>query len=264
MSTYSKNLFDILGDGEVARPQPVKEEAAPVVVDKKSVGKINKDAARSAKGTNAKRQPKEGRQTKEGGRAPRRQFDRHSGTGIVDTEKKVNKGWGKAENAEAEASKDTVASADPSSAEQEVAAAPVEEEEQVKTLEEYLAEKANKSLKVSLPEARKANDADEAAFKGTVAFAKEDFEEFYTSKETKAPKKAAEKAKKEKVLVEIEQRFQEKARPEFRKTTNDRRGGRGGNNNTKSNGRRAPKANNGPAVNLQDVAAFPTLGAASA
>lgn len=43
MSTYSKNLFDILGDGEVARPQPVKEEAAPVVVDKKSVSKINKD-----------------------------------------------------------------------------------------------------------------------------------------------------------------------------------------------------------------------------
>lgn len=43
MSTYSKNLFDILGDGEVARPQPVKEEAAPVVVDKKNVGKINKD-----------------------------------------------------------------------------------------------------------------------------------------------------------------------------------------------------------------------------
>lgn len=43
MSTYSKNLFDILGDGEVARPQPVKEEAAPVVIDKKNVSKINKD-----------------------------------------------------------------------------------------------------------------------------------------------------------------------------------------------------------------------------
>jgi len=42
MSTYSKNLFDILGDGEVARPAPVKEEA-PVVIDKKSVSKINKD-----------------------------------------------------------------------------------------------------------------------------------------------------------------------------------------------------------------------------
>lgn len=37
-------------------------------------------AARAAKGTNPKRQG--GRQQKEG-RAPRRQFDRHSGTGIV-------------------------------------------------------------------------------------------------------------------------------------------------------------------------------------
>lgn len=41
-------------------------------------------AARAAKGTNPKRQAKEGgRAPKEGGRAPRRQFDRHSGTGIV-------------------------------------------------------------------------------------------------------------------------------------------------------------------------------------
>lgn len=119
-------------------------------------------------------------------------------------------------------------------------------------------------MKVSLPEARKANDSDEAAFKGTVAFAKEDFEEFYISKETKSVKKTTEKVRKEKVLVEIEQRFQEKARPEFRKPTNDRRGGRGGNNNAKSNGRRAAKASSGPAVNLQDVAAFPTLGATTA
>lgn len=116
-------------------------------------------------------------------------------------------------------------------------------------------------MKVSLPEARKANDADEAAFKGTVAFAKEDYEEFYTSKETKAAKKPTEKPKNQKVFVEIEQRFQEKARPEFRKT-NDRRGGRGG-NNAKSNGRRAAKTSNGPAVNLQDAAAFPTLGASA-
>ncbi|CAO3619340.1 unnamed protein product [Mucor hiemalis] len=254
MSTYSKNLFDILGDGEVARPQPVKEEAAPVVIDKKNVSKINKDAARTAKGTNAKRQG--GRQQKEGRPQRGRQFDRHSGTGIVDTEKKINKGWGKAETAEAEAAKDTLSPADPDAAEQE-SAAPVEEEEQVKTLEEYLAEKANKALKVSLPEARKANDADEAAFKGTVAFAKEDFEEFYVSKESKSSKKTTEKTRKEKVFVDIEQRFQEKARPEFKK--NDRRGGRGGNKN--NNGRRAPKANNGPAVNLQDASAFPTLGA---
>jgi plasminogen activator inhibitor 1 RNA-binding protein len=143
--------------------------------------------------------------------------------------------------------------ADPDAPEQEVA--PVEEEEKVKTLEEYLAEKANKSLKVSLPEARKANDADESVFKGTVAFAKKDFEEFYISKETKTTKKTTEKVRKEKVFVEIEQRFQEKARPEFRKS-NDRRGGRPNNKNN----RRAAKSNV-PAVNLQDASAFPTLGA---
>lgn len=173
-----------------------------------------------------------------------------------DTEKKVNKGWGKAGSSEAEAAKDTLNPADPDAPEAE-AAAPVEEEEQVKTLDEYLAEKANKSLKVSLPEARKANDADDSAFKGTVAFAKEDFEEFYVAKETKT-KKTTEKVRKEKVFVEIEQRFQEKARPEFRK--NDRRGGRGGNNNNKNN-RRSTKNAAAPAVNLQDASAFPTLGA---
>ena len=177
-----------------------------------------------------------------------------------DTEKKVNKGWGKAGSAEAEAAKDTLNSADPDAPEAEVAA-PVEEEEQVKTLDEYLAEKANKALKVSLPEARKANDSDDSAFKGTVAFAKEDFEEFYVSKDTKNAKKTSEKVRKEKVFVEIEQRFQEKARPEFRKNNNnDRRGGRGGNNNNKNN-RRSTKNAAAPAVNLQDASAFPTLGA---
>lgn len=177
-----------------------------------------------------------------------------------DTEKKINKGWGKAESSEAEAAKDTLSPADPVAPETEVSA-PVEEEEQVKTLEEYLAEKANKSLKVSLPEARKANDADESAFKGTVAFTKEQVEEFYVSnKETKA---AAKKEKiQKKVFVDIEQRFQEKARPEFRKNNNnDRRGGRGGKNNNGRRGNNNNKTAAAPAVNLQDAAAFPTLGA---
>ncbi|KAI8371265.1 hypothetical protein EDC96DRAFT_563575 [Choanephora cucurbitarum] len=253
MSTFSKNLFDILGDGEAPRPAPVKEEAAPVVVDKKTVSKINKDAAKSAKGG----KPTKGRQQKEGRPQRGRQFDRHSGTGIVDTPKKINKGWGKAGSSEVEATKDTLNPADPDAPEQEVAA-PVEEEEKVKTLDEYLAEKANKSLKVALPEARKANDADSAAFEGTVAFAKEEFEEFYVSKESKSVKKTTEKIRKEKVVVDIEQRFAEKARPEFRK--NERRGR--GNNNNNSKARRGPKNTaSGAAINLQDVAAFPTLGA---
>ncbi|KAI8874912.1 hypothetical protein K501DRAFT_264490 [Backusella circina FSU 941] len=247
MSTYSKNLFDVLGDGEPVRPAPVKEEA-PVVVDQKVAAKMTKDAARAAKGSNNRRQG--GRPQKEGRPQRGRQFDRHSGTGIVDSDKKVKQGWGNPETAEAEAAADVLSPSDPDAAEKEVAA-PAEPEEVVKTLDEYLAEKANKSLKVSLPEARKANDSDEAAFKGTVAFAKEEFQEFYVAKETKSSKKT-EKVRKEKVFVEIEQRFQEKARPEFRK--NDRRGGRG-------NGRRTQKNSASPAVNLEDSSAFPSLGA---
>lgn len=207
-----------------------------------------------------------------------------------DTEKKVKQAWGHPETAEAEAyvfndcmykfgrwidiivcfsSKDTLNHADPNAAEKE-AAAPVEEEEQVKTLDEYLAEKANKSLKVSLPEARKANDADDSAFKGTVAFAKENFEEFYTSKETKAPKKAADKVKKEKILVNIEQRFEEKSAP--RENVRGGRGGRGGarggargargaRGGARGGNNNARKESKAPAVNIADVAAFPSLGA---
>jgi len=262
MSTYSKNLFDILGDGEVARPVPVKEEA-PVAVDKKNVSKIIKDAARAAKGP----KPTKGARQQTGRPQRGRQFDRQSGTGIIDTEKKVNKGWGKAGSAEAEAATDAASPATADAPEAEVAA-PVEEEEQVKTLDEYLAEKANKSLKVSLPEARKANDSNDSAFKGAVALAKEDYEEFYVSKETKNTKKTTEKVRKEKIIVEIEQRFQEKTHTEFRKNTNNNdrrggasRGGRGGNSNNKNNTRRSTKNVAAPAVNLQDASAFPTLGA---
>jgi plasminogen activator inhibitor 1 RNA-binding protein len=111
-------------------------------------------------------------------------------------------------------------------------------------------------LKVALPEARKANDADDSAFKGAVVVEKAEFEEFFVVK-SKAPKKATDKVKKEKVLVDIEQRFAEKPR-EFRAKPTDRRGGRAAG----KNGRRGNKTNAAaPAVNLQDASAFPTLGA---
>ncbi|CAO3599868.1 unnamed protein product [Absidia cylindrospora] len=195
-----------------------------------------------------------------GGRPQRgRQFDRHSATGIVDSEKKEKQGWGHAETAEAEAASDAVNPKDPAAAEE--TAAPAEaEEEVVKTLDEYLAEKANKNLKVTLPEARKANEgADDAKWKDTVAFAKTEEPEYLPAKE-KAAKK--EKTVKTKVFVEIEQRFQEK--PRFQREQRPARGGndrRGGRNN---NSRRGGRQSNGVNVNLQDDSAFPSLGAASA
>jgi plasminogen activator inhibitor 1 RNA-binding protein len=82
-------------------------------------------------------------------------------------------------------------------------------------------------------------------------------------KDAKAPKKS-EKTRKEKVLVDIEQRFEEKSAPRNasfrggnnRRGGNDRRGGRGG--NSRRGGRSSDKS---PAINIQDATAFPSLGA---
>lgn len=138
-----------------------------------------------------------------------------------------------------------------------------------------MAEKANKSLKVSLPEARKANDSDESAFKGAVAFAKDEEVDFYAPKETKPVKKSTEKTRNQKVLVDIEQRFEDKSgsRDEFRGGRGGRggrgtrgRGGRGGRGGRDGNSHRGgnnnrKEFNKSPAVNIQDTASFPSLGA---
>lgn len=122
--------------------------------------------------------------------------------GYSDSEKKEKQGWGHPETAEAEAwvlqhvdglwidhcwlidymwfsAKDTISPKDPA-AEDVAAAEAAEAEEKVKTLEEYLAEKANKSLNVALPEARKANEgADDKKWENAVAFVKEEEPEYF-------------------------------------------------------------------------------------
>ncbi|CAO3635252.1 unnamed protein product [Cunninghamella blakesleeana] len=263
MSAFSKNLFSLLSeDGEVRpEPAPVKAEPTkPVATEQKP-----KSDKRSPKGGNAKRGERggdrrgRGDKRQQNGRPQRgRQFDRHSGTGIADSEKKEKQGWGHPETAEAEAAKDTISPNDPAAAEEP--ATPVEPEEVVKTLDEYLAEKANKSLKVGRPEARKANEgSDDAKWKNTVEFVKTQETEYFSAKEKSSVKK--EKVRKEKVVVEIEQRFQEKSR--FR--SEERRGGRGGDRRGRGgNNRRNNRQSNGPSVNLQDDAAFPSLGATTA
>jgi plasminogen activator inhibitor 1 RNA-binding protein len=76
---------------------------------------------------------------------------------------------------------DSVNPKDPAAAEEPVT--PTEPEEVVKTLDEYLAEKANKNLKVTLPEARKANEgADDAKWKDAVAFSKVEEPEYLPAK----------------------------------------------------------------------------------
>ncbi|CDH58499.1 hypothetical protein RO3G_16296 [Lichtheimia corymbifera JMRC:FSU:9682] len=250
MSAFSNNIFDLLNeDGDI--PKPV----APPKEQKKAEEPKAEKRNTKANGAGPREKRRGGRQN---GRPQRgRQFDRHSGTGIADSEKKEKQGWGHPETAEAEAAKDSLSPKDPA-AEEAAAAEAAEAEEKVKTLEEYLAEKANKSLKVSLPEARKANEgSDDKKWENAVAFVKEDEPEYFaTNKDASKPKKSAEKPRKEKVVVEIEQRFVEKPRGGFR---GERRGGE---RRGRGNGRRGAK-NNGPAVNIQDAAAFPSLGASA-
>lgn len=81
--------------------------------------------------------------------------------------------------------KDSLSPKDPA-AEEAAAAEAAEAEEKVKTLEEYLAEKANKSLKVALPEARKANEgSDDKKWENAVAFVKEDEPEYFATNKVK-------------------------------------------------------------------------------
>lgn len=184
-----------------------------------------------------------------------RQFDRHSGTGIYDNEKKINKGWGEAGTAEFQGAHDVLNPNDPDAAETRNSRAE-EPEENTKTLEEYLAEKKD-AQSFRLNEARKANEgADDGQWKNAVVLEKED-DVFFIGKESEA--KLRTKNKKEKVFLEIDQ-------PAHR-SNDDRRGGRGGRGGRgrggNNNGRGGNKSNSRgqSSVNLSDAKAFPTLGA---
>ncbi|KAJ2691071.1 hypothetical protein IWW39_000279 [Coemansia spiralis] len=182
-----------------------------------------------------------------------RQFDRHSATGLVDSEKKEKQGWlgdDKAlvqDGAQAteEAKKDG----------QEVAAPIVEEEpeEVIKTLDDYLKERESASVDTKRT-LRKANEArvDQSQLKGQVALDKKE-EDFFAP--IVAQKSRKQKERKEKVFVDIEQRFaDESRRGAFRGAPRgagpQNRGGRGGFN---AAGRGAAR------VNINDERAFPSL-----
>ncbi|CAM0136847.1 hypothetical protein VKS41_007428 [Umbelopsis sp. WA50703] len=263
MSAFSKNLFELLGDSDneapAAAPAPAAKQPAQPAVKEQAARPKTEKSKRGGKSDAPRGRRSEGGARREGGKPPRRQFDRHSATGLVDSEKKVEQGWGHAESAEAEAATDAVKSSDPNAPETE-AAVEEEPEEETKTLEEYLASK--KAAAPGLPEARKPNEgADDAKWKDAVALEKPDEEDFFGGKGQSLKQKN--KTKKEKVHVEIEQRFvEENKRGGFR----GERGGRGGNRGGQRGGQRGGRGQRrggrqSAAVNLNDASAFPTLGA---
>jgi len=101
-----------------------------------------------------------------------------------DSEKAEAAGWG-AEDGKKELEAEQLGDAD-AKAEKPTAAAdgtatpvreaPIEEEDNTQTYEEYLAAQAEKKLSLSLPEARKANEGDDASF-GQALTKKADAEE---------------------------------------------------------------------------------------
>ncbi|KAJ2508450.1 hypothetical protein GGI11_006082 [Coemansia sp. RSA 2049] len=185
-------------------------------------------------------------------RANGRQFDRpsHSGTGITDSVNKVKREeFGDNEKVIAEGEMAAEAAKKDS---EEGAITPVpaaaEEEEDVKTFDDFLKEKGSSKTVDTTRARRKANDGgvDKSQLKnGTVLERVE--EDFFAP--TAGPKSRKQKERKEKIFVEINQHFvKEQRRGAFRSAPN---------NGPRNNDRRS--RNNTQRVNINDERDFPSL-----
>lgn len=218
--------------------------------------------------------------------------DRHSQTGKVDTDKRVNSGWGAEEGrtelaAEESGAADATADAKVTDAgewgapanetwgapaeggeaakdgEEKAEYRPREEEEEdnTMTLTEYLAKKKAAEGVPNKPEGRAANEgADSTLWKDAIQLQRdEDEDNYYVGKTKSAPKARAKKE--EKVIIDIDARF---APPERggRGRGGDRGRGRGGRGRGASEGGRGPARSSSTNANIDvsDESAFPSLG----
>ncbi|KAF7310947.1 HABP4-PAI-RBP1 domain-containing protein [Mycena chlorophos] len=227
-----------------------------------------------------------------GGRG--RQFDKHSQTGKVDSDKKINQGWGAEEGnaelkAEQAAATDAAAEATPAGGDWGAAAgdagdwaapaaadgaAPTdkpegrprrerepEEEDNTLTLDQYMAQQKEKDSAAvpKLEGVRKVNDGADA-WKDVVALEKGDTDSYFVGKTKAAPKARAKKD--EKVFIEIDARFERPSRG------GPRGGGRGGDRGGRGGagrGRGAPRGGRptggaaSASFDVDDEKAFPSL-----
>ncbi|GAA5911849.1 hypothetical protein JCM8208_002459 [Rhodotorula glutinis] len=214
-----------------------------------------------------------------GGNRPRRDngggrpFDRHSQTGRVDSDKAEAAGWG-AEDGKKELEAEQLGDAD-AKAEKPTAAAdgtatpvreaPIEEEDNTQTYEEYLAAQAEKKLSLALPEARKANEGDDASFGQALTKKAEAEEEWLYG----APKAAAGKTKKQKegktfIEVEFTSAPRKDTRGERAPAARGRGGARGrgegrGRGGARGGATRGAPSSRGSAPAVPDASAFPAL-----
>ncbi|KAG5648029.1 hypothetical protein DXG03_007064 [Asterophora parasitica] len=229
-------------------------------------------------------------------RGGRRPFDKHSQTGKIDSDKKIQQSWGGADgntelkneqegvvDAAAEGNEwaaDSAPAAEwgtPAAAEGDTAPAAAEgekaegrprrerepeEEDNTLTLDQYLAQQKEKESAIpKLESTRQANEgADVNIWKDVVALEKGEEDAYFVGKTKSTPKARAKKE--EKVFLEIEARFE---RPDRGGRGRGGRGGDRGGDRARGAGRgrggaRAPRqANNAPVVNVDDQTAFPSL-----
>ncbi|KDN41134.1 hypothetical protein K437DRAFT_258372 [Tilletiaria anomala UBC 951] len=194
-----------------------------------------------------------GRGRGRGGRGRGREFDRHSATGRTDSGKAIAQGWGgddpkREQDAEEGAVLDAVAEessvATPANGETKAdgaeaaaadagAPAAVEEVDNTKTLDEYLAEQATKKAAINGTKAPTPRQADEWKEFGTkVQKASEDSESYFAATASSKESARAQKARKEKQAVEIDTYFEAPASGE-----RGVRGGRGGSRGGAGRGR---------------------------
>ncbi|GAA5850105.1 hypothetical protein JCM8547_001012 [Rhodosporidiobolus lusitaniae] len=206
-----------------------------------------------------------------GGDRPRREkggsrpFDRQSQTGRVDTDKPAEEGKQELEaeqlgNADAKAETPAEGAATP------VREAPIEEEDNTQTYDEYLAAQAEKKLQLSLPEARKANEGEESESlfdkaKAVVKKGEQTVEEWLTGAGKAAPK--TKKQKEGKQFLEVD--FRSAPRPRRDGERESTRGGRPSRGRGEGRGRGgarnggAPRAPKAAAPAVPDASAFPAL-----
>ncbi|EEB09200.2 serpine1 like protein [Schizosaccharomyces japonicus yFS275] len=233
MSVASKNLFALLGEDTPSEapaaetkptPAPRQLTAKSTVSKKRDPSKptprertVAKKAEQPRK-SSRRQQPqgnaaafREGREAVESnlshptegapqGRPRRgRQFDRRSATGRVDTKKATERGWGNPVSSEVNAD-----SAEPEEGEGSAPATP-KEEDNVKTLDEYLAEKKS----TAKPVGRTVTDADvDAKWAKVTKLERTEPEDLFSSvKKTASGSKKSKDSKPKKVVLEIEQTF---------------------------------------------------------
>jgi len=245
-----------------------------------------------------------------------RVYDKHSQTGVVDTDKKVDQGWGAetgtaelAAEAEGEADAkadigtetpavaavasgwdepapdaaagwgngapavdgDVAAAAKPSGEGRKPRREEEEEEDNTLTLEEYLAQKKTSDAVPKLEGGRKIND-NNGEWKDAVQLLKDESEDVYFAGKTKAAPKPRAK-KEEKVVIEIDARFERPQRDGARGRGGRGRGGDRGGDRARGGGRGrggrgGPRGesngyngrnNAAAAVDVDDQSAFPSL-----